>query len=147
MFDDLDLVPWAELEHAYGSAVDVPRLIRALGSAEAEVRNAARLGLYGNVFHQGTRYQASAPAARFLLELLADPATADRLGLLELTTPQRQLVQALAASPSTWRFGHYQPLATHEFGNFTSLIGRYGLPRSHTAMQAYISTATGPLDY
>jgi hypothetical protein len=82
--DRLEEVPWAELEHAYGAATDVPDLLRALGSPEPGVRENARHLLYGNIFHQGTRYEASAYAAPFLLELLADPATADRQALLEL---------------------------------------------------------------
>ncbi|MEV4141189.1 hypothetical protein AB0J72_54620 [Dactylosporangium sp. NPDC049742] len=49
-------VPWAELGHAYGSAADVPDLILALRSQDADARARARWHLYGNIFHQGTRY-------------------------------------------------------------------------------------------
>jgi hypothetical protein len=84
MLEGLSRVAWVDLEHAYGSAADVPDLVRALRSAEVEVRQNARWHLYGNIFHQGTRYQASAYAAAFLLELLADPDTPDRTELLGL---------------------------------------------------------------
>jgi HEAT repeat protein len=86
MLEGLSDVPWAGLEHAYGSAADVPDLIRALRAADPDVRKKARWQLYGNIFHQGTRYEASAYAAPFLLELLADPATPDRTDILGLLT-------------------------------------------------------------
>lgn len=86
MLERLSEVAWAELEHAYGSAADVPDLIRGLRAADPEVREKARWHLYGNIFHQGTRYEASAHAVPFLLELLADPATPERAAILELVT-------------------------------------------------------------
>lgn len=81
---DLDSIGWASLTHAYGTAEDVPDLLRGLRSADAEVRRAAVDELYGNIFHQGSRYEASAYAVPFLLELLADPATPDRSELVRL---------------------------------------------------------------
>ncbi|RAY13725.1 hypothetical protein DPM19_18870 [Actinomadura craniellae] len=86
MLKRLSNVAWAGLEHAYGSAADVPDLIRALRAADPQAREHARRQLYGNIFHQGTRYEASAYAAPFLLELLADPATPERTAILELLT-------------------------------------------------------------
>jgi hypothetical protein len=86
MLEGLSDVAWAELEHAYGSAADVPDLIRALRAADPEARKKARWHLYGNIFHQGTRYEASAYAVPFLLELLADPATPERTELMGLLT-------------------------------------------------------------
>ncbi|WP_157739979.1 hypothetical protein [Micromonospora narathiwatensis] len=81
---DLDSIDWASLTHAYGSAEDVPGLIRDLRSSDAEVRSAAMYELYGNIYHQGTRYEASAYAVPFLLELLADPATPARHEVIQL---------------------------------------------------------------
>nr|GID90501.1 hypothetical protein Ade03nite_94250 [Actinoplanes derwentensis] len=86
MLEKLSQVPWARLGHAYGSASDVPDQIRALRSGDAAVREAARRALNGNIFHQGTRYEASAFAVPFLLELLADPVTPERADLLALLT-------------------------------------------------------------
>ncbi|WP_430785491.1 HEAT repeat domain-containing protein [Actinoplanes sp. G11-F43] len=87
MLETLSSVSWARLGHAYGSAADVPERIRALCSGDAEVRRAARRSLNGTIIHQGTRYEATAHAVPFLLELLADPVTPDRAELLELLTP------------------------------------------------------------
>lgn len=81
---DLDSVDWASLTHAYGSAEDVPGLIRDLRSSDDEIRGAAMYEMYGNIYHQGTRYEASAYAVPFLLELLADPATPARHEVIQL---------------------------------------------------------------
>ncbi|GAB2824263.1 hypothetical protein GCM10022221_22900 [Actinocorallia aurea] len=82
--DGLDEVAWASLHHAYGTAEDVPGQLRALASADPEAREAAR-GLYGNVYHQGTRWEASPYVVPFLAALLDDPGTPGRgsvMGLL-----------------------------------------------------------------
>ena len=73
MFEKLDQIDWTSLEHAYGSAEDVPQLIRDLASDDASVRDEAFYTAYGHIFHQGTRYQATAPAVPFLLEILDQP--------------------------------------------------------------------------
>ncbi|UWQ04486.1 hypothetical protein [Aliiroseovarius crassostreae] len=70
VFAGLDDVPWATFEHAYGSAEDVPGLIRDLVSEDADRANAALDALYGNIWHQGTVYPASAPAVPYLIEAL-----------------------------------------------------------------------------
>ncbi|MEV0733447.1 hypothetical protein [Polymorphospora sp. NPDC050346] len=74
----MDTVDWAGLEHAYGSAGDVPANLRALTSADEEERHGAFGELYASIVHQGTRYEASAYAVPPLLDLIADPATPDR---------------------------------------------------------------------
>jgi len=86
VLEELDRVDWARLGHAYGPAVDVPDQIRALRSPEADVRRKARGKLYGNIFHQGTRYEATAYAVPFLLEILAAADSADRSDLIGLLT-------------------------------------------------------------
>ncbi|MFE4701200.1 hypothetical protein ACFRIC_29490 [Streptomyces sp. NPDC056738] len=63
---ELDDVPWSELDHAYGPAEDVPELIRALYGHDEEAADEAVYELYGNIHHQGTIYEASAPAVPFL---------------------------------------------------------------------------------
>lgn len=63
---ELDDVPWHTLTHAYGSAEDVPELIRALYRDDQETVDEAIHELYGNIHHQGTVYPASAPAVPFL---------------------------------------------------------------------------------
>jgi HEAT repeat protein len=76
---DLDRVPWAQLAHAYGEATDVPDLLRGLANGDGE----ALSDLFGNIWHQGTVYSATAYAVPFLIELLDAPA-ADVAGVLGL---------------------------------------------------------------
>jgi hypothetical protein len=82
--DDLDRVSWGKLKHAYGRATDVPGQIRALASADEGERQKAMSALYGNIFHQGTRFPATPHAVPFLARLAADPATPDRELILYL---------------------------------------------------------------
>ncbi|MEO3769016.1 hypothetical protein [Micromonospora sp. B9E7] len=84
MLDGLDDIDWARLGHAYGAADDVPGQLRALLSPDPAARDEALGDLYTNVFHQGGRFEASAYAVPFLLEMLADPATPDPAAVLGL---------------------------------------------------------------
>jgi hypothetical protein len=65
----LDDVDWAGLRHAYGPAGDTPGLLRALVSESPAKREHAVHELYGNIFHQGSRYEATAHAVPFLAGL------------------------------------------------------------------------------
>src|SRR5713226_2305511 len=78
MLEQLDSIAWSELTHAYGSASDVPNQIRALASKHQKTREQALWELYGNIFHQGTRYQATPHAIPFLYELLGFEDIPDR---------------------------------------------------------------------
>lgn len=78
MLNDLELVPWQSLRHAFGDAREVPRLLRALSSSEREQRQTALKDLFACLLHQGSVYEATARAVPFLFELLADPATPER---------------------------------------------------------------------
>lgn len=69
-FSKLYEVDWKNTEHAYGSATDVPQLFIRICAEDAEVRKAAWWHLYGNLFHQGTRYPATVLAIPFFIELL-----------------------------------------------------------------------------
>lgn len=80
----LEQTDWASLKHAYGSAADVPDQIRCLTSDDKETRDKALWQLYGNIFHQGTRYQASPYAVPCLYALLSDSSTPDRDKIVEL---------------------------------------------------------------
>ncbi|MFE1960586.1 hypothetical protein [Streptomyces sp. NPDC059479] len=71
VFTDLDAQPWAELEHAYGSAEDVPALLRGLASEDEEEVSSALGELYGSIFHQGSVYEATARAVPYLAGLAA----------------------------------------------------------------------------
>lgn len=83
MLERLDGIPWAELEHAYGSAEDVPGLLRKLLDADPAVRSKTIWTLYGNVFHQGTRYPATPYVIPFLIELCESSETPGRGDLLD----------------------------------------------------------------
>jgi tetratricopeptide (TPR) repeat protein len=82
MFAGLDDIPWADLEHAYGSAADVPGLIRQLLDPDEKVREEVMWTLYGNVFHQGSRYPATPYVIPFLIELCEDSSVPNRGELL-----------------------------------------------------------------
>lgn len=71
IFADLDAQPWAERQHAYGSAEDVPDQLRALASDDAEQAEEALYELYGNIVHQGTVYEATAHAVPYPARLAA----------------------------------------------------------------------------
>jgi HEAT repeat protein len=80
----LDDVDWARLTHAYGSAEDVPATLRALGSDDSEAASEALSELFGSIFHQGTVYEATVPAVRFLVDLgyAAPHGRADIVGMV-----------------------------------------------------------------
>ena len=49
MLEGLEAIDWARLGHAYGSAKDVPGLLRALASPQRKRRTRALHALYGNI--------------------------------------------------------------------------------------------------
>ncbi|MCM1965809.1 hypothetical protein [Streptomyces sp. G1] len=69
--DGLDSRPWSSLSHAYGSAQDVPDLLRALAGTDVDAADEALSELYGSILHQGTVYAASAEAVPFLARIAA----------------------------------------------------------------------------
>lgn len=93
MLEGLDHIRWDQLSHAYGEATEVPGLLRALASDKKEVWDDALYQLYGNIWHQGTVYQATAYAVPFLIELLKIPSVVCKADILAL-------LQALASGSS-----------------------------------------------
>ncbi|MFD6986305.1 hypothetical protein ACFWAX_37350, partial [Streptomyces sp. NPDC059956] len=82
----LDDVDWAGLEHAYGSAHDVPGHIRTLCGSDDEAREQAFIRLFSSILHQGSRYSASPVAVPFLARIaIAGPAAARQDTMLLLT--------------------------------------------------------------
>ncbi|MFJ8980372.1 hypothetical protein [Streptomyces sp. NPDC102282] len=82
----LDEVDWANLNHAYGTAADVPGQLRALCGDDEQARQEAVGSLFNHLAHQGTRCQASPYAVPFLARIaLAGPEPA-REHALELLT-------------------------------------------------------------
>jgi hypothetical protein len=84
VFTGIDEVDWASLRHAYGSAADVPELLRGLASADPVERETALDGMYGVVHHQGDVYDSTLACVPFLLALVASGQVADRAGIVEL---------------------------------------------------------------
>ncbi|QGI69783.1 uncharacterized protein FFB20_06995 [Fusarium fujikuroi] len=82
----LDSIDWSQLSHAYGSADDVPQLLKDLQSTDPEVYKTALTKCWSNIYHQGSRYSASVEAIPFLYALLDSPGTKDRESLLYLIT-------------------------------------------------------------
>jgi hypothetical protein len=64
----LDDIAWDDLSHAYGSADDVPALIRSLADPSGEWTDALDV-LFASVLHQGTCYSATAPTMPFVARL------------------------------------------------------------------------------
>ena len=77
---DLESHRWSELQHAYGSASDIPVLLkqlRALPKAEGE--SEPWFSLWSALAHQGDVYSASFAAVPHVVEALASsPNKADR---------------------------------------------------------------------
>jgi hypothetical protein len=84
MLEGLNTIDWGNLSHAYGAATDVPNLIRSLASDAAAEREGALDVLFGNIWHQGTVYEATAYVAPFLIELLTYPQIQAKQGILQL---------------------------------------------------------------
>ena len=107
MLDGLDAIDWGSLSHAYGEASDVPQIIRSLLSPA--VSEDAAYELYGNIWHQGTVYPATAAVVPFLYEILAAPEVTGRSGiahLLACIAAGRGYLEVHAVSPfgeKAWR--------------------------------------------
>ncbi|MFF7920770.1 HEAT repeat domain-containing protein [Streptomyces mirabilis] len=84
MFTGMDEVGWASMKHAYGSAEDVPELLRGLASACPQERERALDGMYGAVHHQGDVYDSTLACIPFLFELVGYTELHDRGGVVEL---------------------------------------------------------------
>jgi hypothetical protein len=84
LLEGLEEIDWNSLRHCYGPAGDVPEWLRALRSDDPERREWGFKGLFGNLLHQGSAYEASARAVPFLTELALDPDTASRDRILSM---------------------------------------------------------------
>jgi HEAT repeat protein len=71
VLDGLAEIPWRDLSHAYGSAEDVPGLLRAIASGDDEAADDAVHELFGNIWHQGSVYEATGYAVPFLARMAA----------------------------------------------------------------------------
>ncbi|MEU6377106.1 HEAT repeat domain-containing protein [Streptomyces sp. NPDC046909] len=84
MFTGMDEVDWASMRHAYGSAADVPGLLRGLASADTAEREIALDGMYSAVHHQGDVYDSTLACVPFLFNIAARQEVRDRDGIVEL---------------------------------------------------------------
>ncbi|MGW4890833.1 hypothetical protein ACWEQL_00975 [Kitasatospora sp. NPDC004240] len=101
MWEGLDEIAWAALEHHYGDADDVPGLLRRCAGPEDDAVDAA-YDLLNNLFHQGGWICPAATAALpFLLRLAAAPDTAlpTRRVTLELV---RSLAEEAGSVTGRW---------------------------------------------
>jgi hypothetical protein len=75
----LDNPRWSELRHAYGSAQDLPTLLRALQEIPSSSGDADPwFTLWSALAHQGDVYDASFAAVPYVIEAMSrDPAKAD----------------------------------------------------------------------
>lgn len=78
----LDAVPWSKIEHAYGPATDIPDLLRTLSASDSKVRDKTWYEFHGNLWHQGTIYEATVPAVPFFIRLLEAEDLPDRHRIL-----------------------------------------------------------------
>lgn len=94
---DIYEVDWENLEHAYGSASDVPHLLMLLLSDDEVIREDVYESLYSNIWHQGTVYEATSYAVPFLLRLLEHPDTPDKASIMYLLSSLAEGNSYLAA--------------------------------------------------
>ncbi|MFC1407460.1 MULTISPECIES: HEAT repeat domain-containing protein [Streptacidiphilus] len=74
MWVGLDEVDWAALEHNYGSAQNIPGLLRRCAGAEPDDVDDAAFQLLNHLFHQGGWICSAAPAALpYVVGLAASP--------------------------------------------------------------------------
>jgi hypothetical protein len=76
---DLESPIWSELRHAYGSASDIPTLLRRLSGfpSEASSQDEPWFTLWSSLCHQGDVYSASFAAVPHIVQALAiDPTRA-----------------------------------------------------------------------
>jgi HEAT repeat protein len=86
-WDGLDEIPWAVLKHNYGTAEDVPVLLRACAGTSRKVALKAADDLDNHLYHQGGWVCPAAPAALpFLVRLGADPAVTVRVAVLQIVS-------------------------------------------------------------
>lgn len=80
----LDEVDWGRFHHAYGTADDVPDLLRALSARDQQRASASLSTLWNLVRHQGGSSAPAALAVPFLLRAAAERAVHNRAQLLLL---------------------------------------------------------------
>lgn len=120
MLDGLERVPWRELHHAYGTAEDVPDLIRDLVAGDRERQKVALYELFGNIWHQGTVYEATSHAVPYLVEIAlhpnTDPGTRD--GVVGLLLASRTAPRISTCTDTYWRRPSMRETSSKSFAGF-----------------------------
>lgn len=101
-------VNWTELEHAYGTAADVPQMLAGLAANDAQWGEHLD-ALVASVTHQGSSYSSTAPALRVVAHLAAAPQLSPKRRLDLLYT----LFLAAAALDKAHAY-EYRPEPHHE---------------------------------
>ncbi len=84
LFTGLDETDWAIMRHAYGSAADVPALLRGLIDPNPSVRECALDSMYGAVHHGGDVYPCTVAMIPFLLRIANRPDMPGRPDVIRL---------------------------------------------------------------
>ncbi len=111
MFDGLHDIDWSSMDHAYGSAAEVPALLLAFRSPDPDERNKAFSRFYGAVHHQGDVYPCTAATVPFLYELAGDSATPDRAAVVELLVSIGGIAVERCEEPYAHPTGHAEAAA------------------------------------
>jgi hypothetical protein len=90
----IDDLPWGDMSHAYGPAVDVPTDLKRVASTEPRMRENALWNLSGNIYHQGDIFDSTAAALPFLVTLAGNRVLPNRRKILDL-------IEAIAESAAT----------------------------------------------
>ena len=96
-------VPWQDLQHAFGGAHDVPRVLTALSQSHGRQLRTQMERLWERVLHQGSIYSASPPAVQALIPLAAKVTGNDRKLYYEL------LAEFASSARQAIRDGHGGP--------------------------------------
>jgi hypothetical protein len=80
----LSTVNWKELSHAHGEASDIPALLRGAVSQNEYDRGFSFALLHETIWHQGTIYEATRYAVPFLINLLDNPETPEKMSIVLL---------------------------------------------------------------
>jgi hypothetical protein len=81
---DLSKFDWSAVSHAHGPATDIPALLRALISGNADHREFAWQLLCETIWHQGDVYEATPLAVPFLYNLLEADGQHDKTAIAYL---------------------------------------------------------------
>ncbi|MFD3657804.1 HEAT repeat domain-containing protein [Streptomyces sp. NPDC058620] len=84
MINELDVIAWSSMGHAYGPADDVPGWLRAMVSPDPGLRERALGEFYSAAHHQGDVYPCTVASLPFLFALADDPGTPDRASIIGL---------------------------------------------------------------